>query len=361
MSLRRAETTGLVLSVIVSGAPIACGGDDLPSNEAIAVETTVAPLSVGALRSIHGSYGAGCTARSGSWSVRVSGTDPLANPALSVVTNNSACVLTLTSMTDASTTYVLASPIAMTTGFRASASAAGSGSSAFYVNAKVSTASFDSPFVVTLLLASTSLAATSLTATLGASSLPTVVAATSGSINDNLITLTKPTGTTQGMLMVASVASESNKTASLSGWTSVGHASNSQIGLDILYKVAGASEPSSYTFAMSGSTKSAGGIVTIRGASTSSPIDVIGAASSTATAPSITTGVANTLLLGCWGNIAAATSPPSGMTEQWDTAFQDKIASVCSTEPRATAGATGTRAVTGAGTNPLARLVSIRP
>ena len=189
---------------------------------------------------------------------------------------------------------------------------------------------------------------------------PVVVATTFAKINNSILTIAKPTGTAQGMTMVAGIMTENNKSASLSGWTSLGHSSNT-IGMDILYRVAGASEPASYTFAMTGSAKSVGGIITVSGAS-ATPIDVSGSAAGSWTAPSVTTTTSQTLLIGCWGNITSlGSTPPGTMTERFDGAFDDKIAGACSTEARPQAGATGARVAVGSGTFPLSRLVALKP
>jgi hypothetical protein len=115
------------------------------------IQTTQA-LTAGSVKAINGTYGAGCLARAGSWSVLVSGTDPLINPALSVVKNNIACSLTLTSIV-ADQTYSGAPIIAMTTAYQGTASAfPSSGPVSFYANARLGSTSFASSFIVTLVV-----------------------------------------------------------------------------------------------------------------------------------------------------------------------------------------------------------------
>lgn len=46
----------------------------------------------------HGTYGAGCSTRSGNWSVRISGSAAMSYAPLSVVKNDSAYTLTLTEL-----------------------------------------------------------------------------------------------------------------------------------------------------------------------------------------------------------------------------------------------------------------------
>jgi hypothetical protein len=121
--------------------------------EAEVIRTTQA-LTAGSVTAINGAYGAGCSSRAGFWSVLVSGTDPLPNPVLSVVRNNGACSLTLTSIV-AGSTYTGTPAIAMTTDYGGAASAfASSGPVSFYANAKLDSTSFASTFVVTLLVSS---------------------------------------------------------------------------------------------------------------------------------------------------------------------------------------------------------------
>jgi hypothetical protein len=117
-----------------------------------AVEQSTAALSVGAMEWANGTYGAGCVARSGGWSLRISGSATMDSPALSVVKNNTACALTLTSIV-ADQTYIGAPAITLGTSLAGSASsfAPSSGPLAFYANAVLSSASFASDFVVTIL------------------------------------------------------------------------------------------------------------------------------------------------------------------------------------------------------------------
>jgi hypothetical protein len=143
----------LLASLFVITAPLACAEEVLPesvgANATLAAQTTSA-LTVGSLAAINGTYGAGCIARTGSWSVRVSGVAALANAALSVVKNNTACVLTVTSLV-ADQTYVATPAIALTGAYQASASAFSAGGVVFHGNAKLGATTFASDFVVTLL------------------------------------------------------------------------------------------------------------------------------------------------------------------------------------------------------------------
>ncbi|MDB5219517.1 MAG: hypothetical protein JWO86_7444 [Myxococcaceae bacterium] len=108
-------------------------------------------LSSGALKWANGTF-TGCQNRSGSWSARISGTDPMPHPALTVVKDDVDCTLTLTSL-EADATYDGDPSIAMTTSYATSGSAfsTGGGSIAFYANADLSSASFAGNFGMTIL------------------------------------------------------------------------------------------------------------------------------------------------------------------------------------------------------------------
>lgn len=353
----------LVAILVVAAGAAACGLDatapDTMDATIEVVDRSTQGLSAGALTAVNGTYGAACKARSGSWSLRVSGTDALAHDPLSVVQNDAACALTVTELVTASTTQALAPAITLGSEYQATGSAVGSGAGAFYANAKLAPVGFPSAFVVTV-LTSDAPNVGSVTATYPAvTTTPSVVAVASANINDKLLTIQKPTGTVAGMVMIAAVANEKNNTASLTGWTSLGRSTN-VITLDMFYRVAEASEPASYTFVLSGSGRISGGIITVKNAN-ASPIDVIGASASSMIAPSVTTTVDKTLLVGCWANVATASTPPATMTEEWDRAADDKVSCACSVEARPTAGATGTRTATAAGIEPTSRLVAIKP
>ncbi len=154
-------------------------------------------------------------------------------------------------------------------------------------------------------------------------------AAPSATLN---LTINKPAGTVQNDTMVASISVRPD-TATItepSGWTLVRRIDNANANansLAVYYKVAGASEPTSYTWTFSTSTGSAGGIQTFSGVDATTPIDVeagqITANGLTHDTPSVTTTVANTMIVTSHGFTSSATwTPPSGMTEAFDVASQ---------------------------------------
>src|SRR5262249_35583020 len=117
------------------------------------------------------------------------------------------------------------------------------------------------------------------------------------------------------------------------------------------YKIAGPSEPASFTFTQTNATKyqMAGSLFSIAGASTSAPTAAAVAnntASTACSAPSVTTAASSSLVLfGCAVpfNGAINASPPSGMTEdseQVNAAGSYRIATESAHELRGAAGAT---------------------
>jgi outer membrane protein assembly factor BamB len=178
------------------------------------------------------------------------------------------------------------------------------------------------------------------------------------------LTISKPTGTVQNHVMIASIGVRPN-TATItapSGWTLVRRINNttaSANSLAVYYKVAGGSEPASYAWTFSTSTGVAGGIQTFSGVDTTTPIDVengqaTASASSHAT-PSVTTTVARTMVVashtfattGSW-------APPPGMAEGFDVASGDADPGGQTTEGsyvlQTAAGATGTKSASTTGT-----------
>jgi hypothetical protein len=129
--------------------------------------------------------------------------------------------------------------------------------------------------------------------------------------------------------MVAAIAVRPNTgTITASGWTLVrrtDNATGNANSLAIYYKVAGASEPTSYSFTFSTSTGAAGGIAAFSGVDTTNPIDVDGgqntASGLTLAAPTVTTRFANDMIITTHAFSSSATfTPPSGMTEAFDVA-----------------------------------------
>jgi hypothetical protein len=143
------------------------------------------------------------------------------------------------------------------------------------------------------------------------------------------------------------------------GWTAVPNSDSSNaknVRIHAWYLIAGAGEPSSYTFALTGGAgvDIAGGIVDVSGASVATPINASdsqsnGGPQSPVTAPSVSTTVANTLLLfGGACNAGVTFTAPAPMSEQWDIASSGsaRVASEAASQQLGSLGSTGTRVAT---------------
>jgi hypothetical protein len=156
--------------------------------------------------------------------------------------------------------------------------------------------------------------------------------------NASRLSISVPSGTVPGDVMVAAVATTPSSvpiTAPV-GWTliqAVAQSTSTSNRISTYYRVAGAGEPSSYSWTLSTNhTGAAGGIVSFSGVDNSNPVDLaanqLNAASVTQAAPSITPNAANEVLVTVHGfssspyNAASpyfgAWQPPSGMTEAVD-------------------------------------------
>lgn len=171
------------------------------------------------------------------------------------------------------------------------------------------------------------------------------------------VVLSKPTGTVEGDVLVAFITVNWTSTPTItppSGWTQVGTwgasgASSTHAG--VWYKVAGASEPTSYTWTISTTmTDSGSAIVRYTPTAPTTPPGIIDAAAagSTATpavAPSVTTtGTGDTLIALFTASTAGST--PTGMTARVALDRTGAGAWIYD-ELLTTAGATGTRTWTG--------------
>lgn len=196
--------------------------------------------------------------------------------------------------------------------------------------------------------------------------------ATAASTPLTTIVVTKPAGVATNDVLLAAVSVDQTPTITPpAGWTLVRSDANGTTQTQAIYwHAAGASEPATYTFTFGAPVASAvAGLVAYSGVDTTSPIDVAGgqsnAASSSITAPSVTTTVANTMLVGFFGLDNDATiSPPSGMTERWDVDAQgtaDEGAEAADVAT-ATAGATGTKVATASISDlSIGQLVALKP
>ncbi len=185
------------------------------------------------------------------------------------------------------------------------------------------------------------------------------------------LSLATPAGAQVGDVEVMAIASRGNALVTPpSGWTLVRQTANGTTMTQSVYThVVGAGEPASQTWTLSKAQSAAGGIIAYGGVRSVSPVDASGGqanASSTAvTAPSITTTVAGTQLVGFFGTGSASSfTPPAGMIERGDIASLGtyKVTLEGADVSRSAAGATGTAAATAAnGAANVGQLVALAP
>lgn len=128
----------LLLAIVATIA--GCGSSFDSGNETETVSATAQAVTVGTpkgtLQIINGTYGAGCTTFTGSWSAPVNGfAGALTNQPLKVVKDNVACTLTVTSIVAASGTYT--GSIGLSAAFQPAGILFTSGGNAFYANARI--------------------------------------------------------------------------------------------------------------------------------------------------------------------------------------------------------------------------------
>ena len=146
---------------------------------------------------------------------------------------------------------------------------------------------------------------------------PQFVASASNGVASQNLPIDVPTGTLEGHLMIAVLGTDLTGTRTWtppSGWTEVAE-QNGIPSLGIMYKVAGPSEPASYTFVFSSSTSIAGSILTFKQAA----YDTIGtlvanATNSSYTLPAITTSENYSLVLA----IGTGSNATSTIQSDWD-------------------------------------------
>jgi hypothetical protein len=201
----------------------------------------------------------------------------------------------------------------------------------------------------------------------GAAPIEFVASAQATTSSTSTLTISKPTGTQSGDLMVAIMAADSNRTwTGDTGWTEVIDQGVIPC-LRVAYLVAGASEPSSYAFTSSGNARITGVIATFRNAA----YDVVGSistthSSSTQTAPAITlsqSGGAVIAFFACDNTGRLWTNPTSGLIATANKSDSATPSWALYRELNLSAGSTGTRSATANGgvSSPAAILVGIKP
>ncbi|HEX9730119.1 MAG TPA: hypothetical protein VGA37_16605, partial [Gemmatimonadales bacterium] len=195
------------------------------------------------------------------------------------------------------------------------------------------------------------------------------------------LTINKPTGTVQDDVMIASVAvrPSSSTITPPTGWTLIRTDTWDSGITEILStyrKVAGASEPASYSWGLTASTGAVGGILSFSGVDTTTPIDVSNGqqvnTGDDVAAPSVTTTVANTMLVTAHavtssGTSGSAWTPPTGMTEAVDVSSSSGTGGESielNYVLQASAGATGTKTATMSAHDDAggaAQIIALRP
>ncbi|MFO1055093.1 MAG: Ig-like domain-containing protein [Planctomycetota bacterium] len=175
------------------------------------------------------------------------------------------------------------------------------------------------------------------------------------------LNLGKPVNLQDGDVLIAAVCvrpSSATVTAP-AGWTLIRRTNSSSPGSSSLLtyrRVAGPTEPASWTWSFSTSQGSAGCVLTLQGVDTSNIVDVENGHATTSSlthsTQSVTTTTANTMVLTFHEMTSSATwTPPTGMTEAVDIA-SDQVPSntgislLVSWQFTATAGSTGVRTAT---------------
>jgi Bacterial Ig domain len=197
---------------------------------------------------------------------------------------------------------------------------------------------------------------------------PVLPAFRSASTTTDGTTVSKPSGAAAGDLLLATLEVDEDPATvtAPAGWTKVqdtlgaggtGNAFHTQV----WWKLAGSSEPASYTWTVSGSPWVDVGLLDYTNVNQTSPIDVSAGRDAGTTAapatPSVTTTAANDLVVAVFVNFDSGTwTAGSGMTKRYDfdsNEAQDAL--------QATPGATGTKTATNTTSGPTtAEIVAIR-
>jgi hypothetical protein len=187
------------------------------------------------------------------------------------------------------------------------------------------------------------------------------------------LVMTRPSGVKAKDVMLASVSWRGNRRVTApSGWTLVrSDVTGTTLTESTYYRVAGASEPSTYRWTFSKVAAAAGGIVAYSGVNTSSPVmassgQISSTSSTSIVAPQVTTTVGGGMLVGLFG-IAVNTSvaPPASLGEVMDlsvTSSRHQVAFEYADALQAKAGPTGTKvAVAANAASNIGQLVVLKP
>ncbi len=185
------------------------------------------------------------------------------------------------------------------------------------------------------------------------------------------LTIGLPPGTTSGDVMVAFVVVQTagNAITPPVGWNPVlRQDSSASIATATYVKVAGSSEPATYTWSFGTAGETSGGIASYMGVNTTTPVDASNAQYNSSTSnvdnTGVTTTTANDMLVYVVGIAGATTvNVPSGFIEQWSTSSSSLTTSEMSQEIFASTGATGTihGTLNGGANDNITQLIALKP
>jgi hypothetical protein len=170
------------------------------------------------------------------------------------------------------------------------------------------------------------------------------------------VSLTKPSATKAGDVLIASITADNNPTMAAvpTGWSaivnglSVNSAAAGGARIFTYYHVVTATDPATYSWTLSSAQKWGAGVTAYGGVNTTSPLDSTAVTAvkpsfsgTSLTLPGVTTAHANALLVGGVGldSTTPLAAPPSGWTQEWQAAG-GQIAEQAHLK-RVTAGASG--------------------
>ena len=198
---------------------------------------------------------------------------------------------------------------------------------------------------------------------------------TSGNTSGSL-TIARPTDAVAGDVLLAGMTWENEHTTANpvapSGWTLVQRNGDNALGQFVYFRVATASEPSSYTWT-GRLTNAAGAIVAFTGVDTTAPVNAsagqVNSTNGQITTPSVTTTRANVRLVGIFGTLSTVTmSAAAGMSVIWHGSSSGtgssgvQVTNMGADEVWATPGATGSRTATATGANrTVGQLIALQP
>ena len=184
----------------------------------------------------------------------------------------------------------------------------------------------------------------------GAAAIEFVASAQAQNAVTSTVVISKPTGVQQGDLLIAFCAAGNDRNwTGDTGWTEVVD-QTVKPSLRVAYLVAGASEPSSYTFTLNGNSSASGVIAAFRYAA----YDTIGSiatnsSTSVQTAPAITLSSANSAILAFFAHDSTSrtwSNPTSGLVSTATDSDGNAPSFALYRQLNLSSGSTGTRSAT---------------